>query len=192
MYFHSDQCYVERPIKATTLYAIELPRQGGNTLFANMYLAYETLPADVQRQIAGLKAMNVYDWRWIGQPSPWRMTVIISPWVSIEPKPKREFPRLCRGGSNSSLLYGDYNLNPFLVSVELVPMLVPQHLPGGIVELVGGEQHQSAIVFAEMDPICHADERVGEHSGVRGGCQGPRGAAKSSGVAGEIYEHAAV
>ena len=62
MYFHSDQCYVERPIKATTLYAIELPRQGGNTLFANMYLAYETLPADVLRQIAGLKAMNVYDY----------------------------------------------------------------------------------------------------------------------------------
>src|SRR5262249_53020586 len=62
MYFHSDQCYVERPIKGTTLYAIELPRQGENTLFANMYSAYETLPADVQRQIAGLKAMNVYDY----------------------------------------------------------------------------------------------------------------------------------
>jgi taurine dioxygenase len=62
MFFHSDQCYVERPIKGTTLYAIELPRQGGNTLFANMYLAYETLPADVQRQIAGLKAMNLYDY----------------------------------------------------------------------------------------------------------------------------------
>ena len=62
MYFHSDQCYVERPIKATTLYAIELPRQGGNTLFANMYSAYETLPSDVQRQISGLRAMNVYDY----------------------------------------------------------------------------------------------------------------------------------
>jgi taurine dioxygenase len=62
MYFHSDQCYVERPIKATTLYAIELPREGGNTLFANMYSAYETLPMDVQRQIAGRKAMNVYDY----------------------------------------------------------------------------------------------------------------------------------
>src|SRR5271166_3302890 len=46
MYFHSDQCYVKQPIKATTLYAIELPGQGGNTLFANMYSAYETLPAD--------------------------------------------------------------------------------------------------------------------------------------------------
>jgi taurine dioxygenase len=62
MYFHSDQCYVERPIKATMLYAIELPRQGGNTLFANMYLAYETLPEEVKQRIAGLKAMNVYDY----------------------------------------------------------------------------------------------------------------------------------
>ncbi len=62
MFFHSDQCYVEQPIKATMLYAIELPRQGGNTLFANMYLAYETLPAEVQQRIAGLEAMNVYDY----------------------------------------------------------------------------------------------------------------------------------
>jgi taurine dioxygenase len=62
MYFHSDQCYVERPIKGTMLYAIELPRQGGNTLFANMYLAYETLPEEVKQRIAGLKAMNVYDY----------------------------------------------------------------------------------------------------------------------------------
>ena len=56
MYFHSDQCYVEQPSKATTLYAVEIPRQGGNTLFANMYAAYETLPADVKRQIDRRKA----------------------------------------------------------------------------------------------------------------------------------------
>jgi taurine dioxygenase len=62
MFFHSDQCYVECPIKGTTLYAIELPRQGGNTLFANMYLAHETLPEEVKQRIAGLKAMNVYDY----------------------------------------------------------------------------------------------------------------------------------
>jgi taurine dioxygenase len=62
MYFHSDQCYVEQPSKATTLYAVEIPRQGGNTLFANMYAAYETLPADVKRQIDGRKAINVYDY----------------------------------------------------------------------------------------------------------------------------------
>jgi taurine dioxygenase len=62
MYFHSDQCYVEQPSKATTLYAVEIPRQGGNTLFANMYAAYETLPADVKRQIDRRKAVNVYDY----------------------------------------------------------------------------------------------------------------------------------
>lgn len=62
MYFHSDQCYVERPCAATMLYSIEIPSHGGNTLFANMYRAYETLPEDMKRRIAGRKAMNFYDY----------------------------------------------------------------------------------------------------------------------------------
>lgn len=62
MYFHSDQCYVERPCKATFLYAMEIPSTGGNTLFANTVLAYETLPAELKQRLAGLKAMNVYDY----------------------------------------------------------------------------------------------------------------------------------
>ncbi len=43
MQFHTDQCYLERPAMASMLYALEVPRTGGNTLFANGYLAYETL-----------------------------------------------------------------------------------------------------------------------------------------------------
>lgn len=62
MFFHSDQCYAERPLAATFLYAIEIPRHGGNTLFSNQYAAYDALPADVKRRIAGLKGMNVYDY----------------------------------------------------------------------------------------------------------------------------------
>jgi taurine dioxygenase len=62
MYFHSDQCYTERPAMATMLYAMEIPSRGGNTLFANMYKAYETLPADVKRRIEGKTAWNVYDY----------------------------------------------------------------------------------------------------------------------------------
>ena len=62
MLFHSDQCYTERPCAATMLYAMEIPRAGGNTLFANMYKAYETLPAEVRRRIDGKRAMNVYDY----------------------------------------------------------------------------------------------------------------------------------
>ena len=62
MYFHSDQCYVERPCKATFLYAMEIPSVGGNTLFASTTAAYEALAPEMQARLAGLKAMNVYDY----------------------------------------------------------------------------------------------------------------------------------
>jgi len=62
MQFHTDQCYMERPAMASMLYAIEVPRSGGNTLFANGYAAYETLPEDVKRRIAGRRALNAYDY----------------------------------------------------------------------------------------------------------------------------------
>ncbi|MDX3907186.1 MAG: TauD/TfdA family dioxygenase [Pigmentiphaga sp.] len=61
MYFHSDMCYVEKPSKATMLYAMQIPSQGGNTLFANMYKAYEALPAATRASLAGLKAVNSYE-----------------------------------------------------------------------------------------------------------------------------------
>jgi taurine dioxygenase len=62
MYFHSDQCYIERPSDATMLYSMEVPSKGGDTLFANMYAAYDTLPEATKARIAGLSALNVYDY----------------------------------------------------------------------------------------------------------------------------------
>jgi taurine dioxygenase len=61
MYFHSDMCYLERPVKATMLYAMNIPSRGGNTLFANMYAAYDALPMETRERIAGLKAVNTYE-----------------------------------------------------------------------------------------------------------------------------------
>jgi len=61
MYFHSDRCYVARPCVATMLYAIDVPSEGGNTLFANQYRAWETLPDEVKDRIAGLRAMHTYE-----------------------------------------------------------------------------------------------------------------------------------
>jgi len=61
MYFHSDMCYLERPSMATMLYAMEIPSKGGNTLFANMYRAYDELPQEQKDCLAGLKAVNTYD-----------------------------------------------------------------------------------------------------------------------------------
>jgi taurine dioxygenase len=62
MHFHTDQCHQERPAMASMLYAIEIPSKGGNTLFANAYIAYETLPSDLKRRIQGRKAVNAYDY----------------------------------------------------------------------------------------------------------------------------------
>jgi taurine dioxygenase len=60
MQFHTDQCHQERPAMASILYAIEVPSRGGNTLFANAYLAYETLPDEIKRRIDGRRALNAY------------------------------------------------------------------------------------------------------------------------------------
>src|SRR6202048_4237926 len=62
MHFHTDQCHQERPAMASMLYAIEVPSIGGNTLFANGYKAYETLPAEIKQRIEGRKALNAYDY----------------------------------------------------------------------------------------------------------------------------------
>ncbi|HEY0566694.1 MAG TPA: TauD/TfdA family dioxygenase [Xanthobacteraceae bacterium] len=62
MHFHSDQCYKERPAMGSMLYALEIPSRGGNTLFANAYKAYDTLPDTVKRRIDGRKALHAYDY----------------------------------------------------------------------------------------------------------------------------------
>ncbi len=59
--WHSDTAYLESPPSATTLYAKEVPPYGGDTLFANMYLAYEHLSAGMRRLLDGLAAVNSAD-----------------------------------------------------------------------------------------------------------------------------------
>jgi taurine dioxygenase len=56
--WHSDTAYLEVPPMASMLLAREVPPVGGDTLFANMYLAYERLSAGMKRLIAPLKAVN--------------------------------------------------------------------------------------------------------------------------------------
>ena len=62
MEFHNDTCYRESPSRGAFLYAMEIPREGGDTLFLNLHQAYETLPDDLKRRIAGKKALNVYSY----------------------------------------------------------------------------------------------------------------------------------
>ena len=57
-YWHSDLSYAEQPSLGSMLYALEIPPpgKGGDTLFANMYKAYEALPADKRAYLDGLNA----------------------------------------------------------------------------------------------------------------------------------------
>ena len=56
--WHSDTAYLESPPKASQLYAIEVPPHGGDTIFANQYIAYETLSQGLRGTLAGLAAVN--------------------------------------------------------------------------------------------------------------------------------------
>ncbi len=56
--WHTDTAYLERPPMGTMLIAREVPPVGGDTLFANMYLAYETLSSGMQHLLDGLVAIN--------------------------------------------------------------------------------------------------------------------------------------
>ena len=42
-YFHTDYSYLDVPARCTTLYSIQVPNKGGDTLFANQYAAYDDL-----------------------------------------------------------------------------------------------------------------------------------------------------
>ena len=57
--WHTDQMFNPKPAKATILYAKETPAAGGDTLFANMYLAYETLSDGMKAMLERLKTWNV-------------------------------------------------------------------------------------------------------------------------------------
>ncbi len=56
--WHSDTAYLKTPPMGTMLVAREVPPQGGDTLFANMYLAYETLSDGLRRLLDPLMAVN--------------------------------------------------------------------------------------------------------------------------------------
>lgn len=56
--WHADMTYKPVPPKAALLLGREVPPSGGDTHFANMYMAYDTLPAELRAQIEGLQCVH--------------------------------------------------------------------------------------------------------------------------------------
>ena len=73
-YWHSDLSYKERPSLGSMLHAQQLPATGGDTQFANMHAAWDTLPAHLRNAVAGLRAEHTYLAKYdeLRRRSPWR------------------------------------------------------------------------------------------------------------------------
>jgi len=59
-YWHSDLSYMKKPSMGSLLLCREMPEIGGDTMWANMYLAYESLSDVMQNFLGGLRAIHDY------------------------------------------------------------------------------------------------------------------------------------
>ncbi|MBB43518.1 MAG: taurine catabolism dioxygenase TauD [Rhodospirillaceae bacterium] len=61
MMFHTDTAYDHHLHKATTLYSLEVPEKGGETIFSNQYAVYEALPGNLKSLLKGRDAYTAYE-----------------------------------------------------------------------------------------------------------------------------------
>jgi len=101
--WHADTTMMAEPPLGAILYALEVPPYGGDTLFANQYLAYETLSGGMRKMLAGLRAVhsdrlvagpvanrNAYRATKVRQGDDWRETVNLHPVVRTHPETGRK------------------------------------------------------------------------------------------------------
>jgi alpha-ketoglutarate-dependent taurine dioxygenase len=60
-YWHTDKSYHAVPSLATLLHAVEIPPEGGDTLFCNMYMAYDQLSDARRRELAGKRVVHSWE-----------------------------------------------------------------------------------------------------------------------------------
>lgn len=56
--WHADVTFYEKPALGSILYALETPAYGGDTMFANMYMAYDALSEGMKELLEGLTALH--------------------------------------------------------------------------------------------------------------------------------------
>ena len=100
--WHTDTTMMPEPPMGAILYAVEVPPYGGDTLFANQYLAYENLSDGLKRLLEGLRAvhsdrkvagpqagLNAYRATKVREDAAWQETVSVHPVVRTHPETGR-------------------------------------------------------------------------------------------------------
>lgn len=74
VFWHSDLSYKPRPSLGSLLHAQELPRDGGDTLFADQHAAWDALPAALKQAVEGKRAEHSYlkQYDELRRRNPWR------------------------------------------------------------------------------------------------------------------------
>jgi taurine dioxygenase len=101
--WHADTTMVVEPPMGAILYALEVPPYGGDTLFANQYMAYEALSDGMKKMLSGMKAVhsdrkvagpqanrNSQRSTKVREDSAWRETVSTHPVVVTHPETRRK------------------------------------------------------------------------------------------------------
>ncbi len=101
--WHADTTMVAEPPMGAILYAIEAPPYGGDTSFANQYMAYDTLSDGMKRLLSGLKAVhsdrnvagpranrNAQRSTKVREDADWRETINVHPVVVTHPETGRK------------------------------------------------------------------------------------------------------
>ncbi len=101
--WHADTTMMPEPPMGAILYAIEVPPYGGDTLFANQYLAYETLSDGMKKMLSGMRALhsdrmvagpqankNAFRATKVREDAEWRETVSAHPVVVTHPETGRK------------------------------------------------------------------------------------------------------
>jgi taurine dioxygenase len=101
--WHADTTMMAEPPMGAILYALEVPPYGGDTMFANQYLAYDTLSAGMKKLLTGLRAVhsdrlvagpvanrNAFRATKVRQGDDWRETVSLHPIVRTHPETGRK------------------------------------------------------------------------------------------------------
>ena len=101
--WHSDTPQVSAPPMGSLLYAVEVPAYGGDTMFANQYLAYDALSPGMKTLLDGLRAvhsdrrvagpardLNASNAKKLKDDAEWRETANVHPVVRTHPETHRK------------------------------------------------------------------------------------------------------
>ena len=101
--WHSDTTYLPAPPMGSMLLAREVPPYGGDTMFANQYLAYDSLSEGMKQMLSGLRAVhsdrlvagpvanrNAYRATKVRADESWRETIHLHPVIRTHPETGRK------------------------------------------------------------------------------------------------------